>query len=365
MENRSVILKKKVGILGMQRIVNYGSFLQAFGLKKTIEELGFDVQFVDYKYEKNIVEVFKEKSFIQKVFQNINVLKFLEKKVVFHKFKEKYNSEYLKLLGVLGENYNPDIDALVIGSDEVFNCMQGYPVGYSRELFGKNYEDIDVISYAASFGHAKLEELERFGVNKEIGTMLNKFKSVSVRDENSYDIVRNLTGKESLIHFDPVLISSYDEYITNNVNMKDYIVLYAYTGRLSKDEEKYIKKFAKTNGKKIVSLGMYQKIADYNLVVTPFEVLEYVKKADYVITDTFHGTIFSVINHAKFCTIIRESNKNKLGYLLEELKLKSRMVDTLDDISKLYGEDVDYTETDAIIDLEKERTRKYLKNQLL
>lgn len=356
-------MKKKIGIISMQRIVNYGSFLQAFGLMKIIENLGYDVQFVDYKYEKSIAKL-ENKSFFKKVAENINIYDFVKKKLIINKFRTKYKSDYLQLLNITKENYNPDIDALVIGSDEVFNCMQDYPVGYSRELFGKNYENVDVISYAASFGHTTLEQLMKHGIDGEVGELLSRFKNISVRDENSYKIVDSLTDKTPLFHLDPALIFSYDKYLTNNVNLRNYIVVYAYTGRLTKAEEKYIKKFAKTNGKKIVCLGMYQKIADYNLVVSPFEVLEYIKKADYVITDTFHGTIFSIINHSKFCTIIRKSNKNKLTYLLDKLQQKSRMVNTIGDIAKLYKEDVDYKKTDLILSAEKKKTEKYLKENL-
>lgn len=356
-------MKKKIGIMSMQRIVNYGSFLQAFGLKKILEELGYDVQFVDYRYEKTVSQL-ETKSFYQKLISNINIIKFINKKMILKKFQNKYNNEYVKILGINNINYNPQIDALVIGSDEVFNCLQGYPVGYSRELFGKNYESIDVISYAACFGHTTLEKLKKYGIDKEIADMLKKMKSISVRDENSYEIVEKLTGNAPSINLDPVLVSSYDEYITNSVELKNYIVVYAYTGRLTSEEEKYIKKFAKKNNKKIVSLGMYQKIADYNLVVSPFEVLEYIKKADYVITDTFHGTIFSIINHSKFCTIIRSSNKNKLSYLLYKLKQSERMVNNIDDIAELYKKEMNYKQTDEIIEKERENTIMYLKKNL-
>lgn len=356
-------MKKKIGIMSMQRIVNYGSFLQAYGLKNIIEGLGYDVQFVDYNYEEKIAKL-ENKSLLKKIKENINIFEFIKKKMIIFKFRSKYKKEYIKLLGIEGENYNPNLDTLVIGSDEVFNCLQDYPVGYSRELFGKNYENIDVISYAASFGYSTLKKLKEYKIDAEIGKMLKKFKSISVRDENSYKIVNSLIKTEPLLHLDPVLISSYDKITTNKVKIKNYIIVYAYTGRLTKTEEKYIKKFAKEYNKKIICLGMYQKIADYNLVVSPFEVLEYIKKADYVITDTFHGTIFSIINHTKFCTIIRESNKNKLKYLLDKLKLNSRMVNKIDDIDKLYNENIDYDETDLILLNEKKRTIEYLKKNL-
>ncbi len=356
-------MKKKIGIMTMHRVINYGSFLQAFALKNILEELGHEVQFVDYKSEKSFFEP-NHITFVNKVVRNINIFEYLRRKYITQKFRYKYSAEYLKLLNVDIENYNPDIDALVIGSDEVFNCLQDYPVGYSTELFGKNYENMDVISYAASFGHTTLEELKNYNLDLEIGEMLKKFKRISVRDKNSYQIIYSLTGREPFIHLDPVLISSFDKYLTNTVKLKNYIIVYAYPGRLTKNEEKFIKKFARKNGKKIVCLGLYQKIADHNLVVSPFEVLEYIKKADYVITDTFHGSIFSMKMQTKFCTIIRESNKNKLQYLLEKMKHEKQIVSSLEDIEKIYNEEIDFTNSNAIMESEKINAIDYLKKYL-
>ena len=354
---------KKIGIMSMQRIVNYGSFLQAFGLKMLLEELGYSVQFVDYNFG-SVISKPEKKRLLKKIISNLNIISFINKKMITKNFRKKYMNEFLPLLGVKEYNYNPKIDALVIGSDEVFNCLQDYPVGFSKELFGKNYENIDVISYAASFGHTSLEGLKEHNLDKEIKTMLNRFKSISVRDKNSYEIIKNLLNHKPYIHLDPALIYNYDKHITNNVRMINYIIVYAYTGRMTRQEEKYVKSFAKKRNKKIISLGSYQKIADYNIVVSPFEMLEYIKKADYVITDTFHGTIFSVINHTKFCTIIRNTNNNKLSFLLEKLGLDDRKVCKLSDIDKLYIEEIDFSETEKIIEKEKNKTKEYLKQNL-
>ncbi len=355
---------KKVGIMSMQRIVNYGSFLQAYGLKKMIESLGNNVQFVDYEYEEPVT-LYKKKKFYDKVKNNINIIDALKRKSFSKKFRSKYN-KYIESMGIRNEkNIRPKIDFLVIGSDEVFNCMQGFPVGYSRELFGKNYENIDVISYAASFGYTKIEMLEENNVLDEISQMLSKMKSISVRDENSFNIVKKLTQKEPVIHLDPVLVADFEDEVKDNVKMNNYIVLYAYPNRITKTEAEYIKKFAKKHNKKIISLGFYQRIADENLIVSPFEALEYIKKADYVITDTFHGTIFSIKMNTNFCTLIRDSNRNKLYYLLKKLKKESQIVNKIDDIEELYNKEIDFLETKKIIIEEKEKTINYLKENLI
>ena len=348
----------------MQRIANYGSFLQAYGLKKTIEELGYEVEFVDYDYEKPIITSKKnEKNIIKKIISKKGIIKRLKTKIGWIKFQKKYKIFLLKHLNITDKkNLQPkNIDCLIIGSDEVFNCLQGYPVGYSRELFGYHYEGMKVLSYAASFGFSKLELLKEYGVDREISNMLNRFEAISVRDKNSFEIVSELTtGKNIEEHLDPVIISNYTDEV--EINLSNYIIVYTYPGRLTEEEEKYIKAFSKKYNKKIVSLGFYQNIADLNLYVDPLEILSYFKNADYVITDTFHGTIFSIKTNSKFCTIIRDSNKNKLQDLLIKLKQEDRKVVELPDIESKYQKECDFSVTNLIMEEERKRSIEYLRN---
>lgn len=353
---------KKVGIMSMQRIVNYGSFLQAYGLKKIIEFIGeYAVEFVDYEYEGALDKKKESKKSRLKRHLNPN---YIPGKVYTKKCAKKLKND-LKNIGVDEYNYHPDIDTLVIGSDEVFNCIQGYPVGYSKELFGKNYEEKNVISYAASFGYTTAELLEKYGVADEVSNMLSKFYNLSVRDQNSFDTIKKLTNREAQMHLDPVLMYDFKmEMKKYTTSEEGYIIVYAYTNRLSKQEEKYIKTFAKKYNKKIYSVGNYNSIADKNIICNPLKVFSLFRNADYIITDTFHGTIFSIKTNSKFCTIVRESNKNKLKALLSHLKREDRVVNEINDIEKLYDIEIDYHDTNEVIKRERKRTVQYLKENL-
>lgn len=362
-------MKRNIGIMSMQRIINYGSFLQAYGLKKLIENItGVDVEFVDYKFG---VDLMKERqilgdkeSIINRIKKNRTPWNYIRKKRYLKQVKLELVKD-LKMIGVDTLNYNCDVEILFIGSDEVFNCIQPYPVGYSKQLFGDGYEKCRLISYAASFGSTQYEDLVKYGIDLEIKEMLSKFKSISVRDVNSSAIVRKLLGIEPEINMDPVLMYDFsDEMKVHSVNRNSYIIVYAYTDRLSKDEENYIKDFAKKNNKKIISIGNYSNIADENIICNPFYVFSYFKNADYVITDTFHGTVFSIKMNTKFCTIIRDSNRNKLCALLDKLGRLDRRVEKLDDIERLYGIEIDFCETNDIIGNEMNRTIIYLKDNL-
>lgn len=365
----------KVGILSMQRIKNYGSFLQAYALKKTIESLGHEVEFVDYHIEDPIIiDNSKNKGIIKKGFDALHGKAKLIHKIQYIKHKKNFN-KYFDILGLTNEpNYNPKLDTLVIGSDEVFNVIQANKnVGYSLELFGKDNNACKVITYAASFGNTTIEKINKYGKSEEISELLNNIDSISIRDQNSFNIVKNLTGKNPIINLDPVLIFDYmNSDLIPEINIKEkYMILYAYNGRISDEEAKYIKEKATKNNLKVYSIGGAQPFADCFINCSPFEVLAYFKNAEYIITDTFHGSIFSIINNKPFVTLVRKSkvnsygNEEKLTDLLNRFNLNERVIYNISDIDRIKNLPIDYLSINQKINEEKENTMKYLKENIV
>ena len=125
----------------MQRIYNYGSFLQAYALKKMMEECGAEVEFVDYHPGECILPSKETTGMKRKIQKGLEILRMkgrLRDKIQFVKYKKNYARKNYPVLG-LKETYNyaPKLDLLVIGSDEVFNCIQDNSnVGFAPELFG-------------------------------------------------------------------------------------------------------------------------------------------------------------------------------------------------------------------------------------
>ena len=135
---------KKVGIMSMQRIANYGSFLQAYALKQMIEELGYKVEFVDYHVGAPVIteNADSKNKYIRKISKGLEIFQYQAPfihKLLFIRHKQSFSKKYMGFLGITNEmNFTPMLDCLVIGSDEVFNCIQkNSNVGYSTELFGK------------------------------------------------------------------------------------------------------------------------------------------------------------------------------------------------------------------------------------
>lgn len=371
---------KKVGIMSMQRIANYGSFLQAYALKQLIEELGYQVEFVDYHVGPPLI---KEKSdtrnkIIRKFEKGMETLRYhapFKHKLAYIQYKQYFAKKYLPVLGISNEmNYNASLDCLVIGSDEVFNCIQkNSQVGYSLELFGKNNQSKRLISYAASFGNTTLQKLEDFGKVEEIGTLLKKFNTLSVRDANSGNIVEQLTGKKVQYNLDPVLIYDYIndcDKIPDFASDEKYMILYAYAGRISSSEADWITEYAKKKNLKIYAIGGIQKYADRFINCSPFEVLAYFKNAQEVITDTFHGSIFSIITHRPFTTLVRKSvgnnygNEEKLSDLLNRLDLEDRITTNIEDAERINRRFINYSEVDDILREKRRIAKDYLKNNI-
>ena len=371
---------KKVGIMSMQRIANYGSFLQAYALKQLIEELGCEVQFVDYHVGAPVIAENADSSnkLVRKLKKGLETFQYkapLSHKVSFIRYKQSFASKYMPLLGVTDEmNYNPTLDCLVIGSDEVFNCIQkNSNVGYSPELFGKDNNAKKLITYAASFGNTTRDKLEKHGKAEEVGNLLKRFDAVSVRDANSGDIVKQFTGKEPVYNLDPVLTYDYMNCCKEIPRIQageKYLILYAYAGRISDDEADWISTYAKEKGLKVYVIGGIQKCADRFIDCSPFEVLAYFQNAEEVITDTFHGSIFSVITHCPFTTLIRKSvgnsygNEEKLSDLLERLNLSERMTTNIEDAESINKKQIDYMKVDELLTDQRKNATGYLKKQI-
>lgn len=366
----------KVGIMSMQRIVNYGSFLQAYGLKTMLENLGHEVQFVDYHVGKPLIDVEKKinAGVLGKLYKVLEVLNYsapLRQRIQFILFKIRFASKYNKFLGITEQaNYTSKLDMLIIGSDEVFNCVQqNMSVGYSLELFGKNNQASRLITYAASFGNTTLFKLRQYKKTEEIGSLLNKFYAISVRDENSAILVERLSEKKVEYHLDPVLVYDFMGecgYIPE-INPKErYLILYAYSNRISQNEAEWISNYAKKKKLRIYAIGGVQNCADKFIDCSPFTVLSYFLHAEEVITDTFHGTIFSIITKKQFVSIVRKSinnlygNEEKLIDLLKRLDLSTRITYSIEKIPEIQEIIIDYGTVDAIIASEREKTQRYL-----
>lgn len=363
----------KVGIMSMQRICNYGSFLQAYALREMLKEEECKVEFVDYHAGKCLVNSGQGsgiKRKLSKVLETIQYNASLNDKIKFIKYKKNYASKYYSILGIDEHmNYCPKVDLLIIGSDEVFNCVQDNTnVGFSKELFGAGNRAGKLVTYAASFGNTTLKKLKKYNVDRKVSGWLKKFDNISVRDENSGKIIEKLTGRTPIYNLDPVLAYDYMnkcKKIPAEKKKGKYMILYGYAGRFSSEECRFIRRYADKKGLKIICIGGIQSCCDEFIDCSPFEVLAYFRDAECVVTDTFHGTIMSVINHRKFVSVVRTKgygNSEKLTDLLKRLHLTERIVEDVKiQLYDVMEKKFSYDATDEIITAERTKASDYLR----
>lgn len=361
----------KIGILSMQRVVNYGSFLQGFALKETLRNQGHECFFIDIKPGRKIIEVnspVKRESKLSFILKRLD--KYFIRRVGHHYFMkkriERFYNEFFPILGVTREpDYNSNYDAVVIGSDEVFNCAREVEWGFAKTLLGEGLESKKIITYAASCGHTTLDQLDQYNIRNEVQESLDKLDAISVRDDNTKYFAETLTGKYIKENIDPTLIYDFTKQLPDMIPEKNYILVYAYDNRIQDTITiKAIKGLARRSNKKIISAGVYQNWCDKNILCTPFELLAYFRDADYVITDTFHGTVFSIKYNKQFATIIRESNKQKLEYLLKQFNLTNQKVNDISNLEYILKQIPNYEDVNEIIIKETENAKKYLKENL-
>ena len=362
---------KKVGILSMQRVINYGSFLQAFGLKTLLEEQGHSVQFVDIAPgeqrefpDRELVKIgYKAYTGLRRLAAVLD--RYFVKRCIGQLYQKKLvkllEQKHVEQLGMTEEKVT-DIpcDTLVIGSDEVFNCVQPSPWGVSYQLFGDYPHAQRVITYAASSGYAKVEQLPE-DIRAQISRCFQKVSAISVRDDNTLRFASALTEQPVQQHLDPVLTADFTPYRKPFHCKKPYLLVYAYTNRINLPEEiEAIRAFARKHGLKTAAVGGYQCWCDYNFLVEPLQIFDVFAGAAYVVTDTFHGTVIAAKMNRPFATILRSSNYNKLGDLISRLHMEQRTVPEIGMLEEVLLRPVEFDELNEMLARERVRTREYL-----
>lgn len=357
----------KISILSMQRIVNFGSVLQAYSLREIIKELtGDTATFLDIQADscipskKTILDSADYETpaacapgVLQRGKRCIIAKLSAWNKHLIRKFMEDE-------LHLQQGKPTDDLDCVIVGSDEVFNHKKGVCL----QLHGDVKHSKKVFTYAASCGSAIADDI--YPEDKEkVRAAMGRFAAVSVRDFATEQYVTGLYNGSVHRHLDPVLVGDLHKRQHRPVKIKKYLLVYAYGQRIRTAEEiRAIRNFAKAKGLKTVAMGGSQFWCDLYIPTTPLRLLDYFHFAQYVVTDTFHGTIFSVINKKQFAVIPRKTNRNKLGSLLEDLKLEDRMLNDIQRMESVLEQEIDYAPVEAILERERMRTRVYLKEQL-
>lgn len=332
----------KVGIITVFDAVNYGSFLQAYCLQKVLKEMGNDD-----------ITMIKTSSFLYEKWRITSLISYLPKKI---HFKSRLAKGYLNCWkGFRTSRRKKGYDLVIVGSDEMWELnnitMRPLPV-----FFGVGVEAKKIVSYAVSSNTTKKTDIERHSYIKE---GLSKFDSISVRDKSTFDAYQPQVDKIIEYCIDPTLLISLQGIADEGIRRNDYILCYTYTFQPSIVQA--VTELARKLKKKIIVAGQNFPWADECIPANPFEFLGLIKNADFVITDTFHGTVLSIAFNKQFVTF---AYKEKVRRIVEQFGLADRDVTGQLSILDKYDEMINYERINAEIDKLRETSLKFLGNCL-
>lgn len=342
----------KIGILTFHDGINHGGFFQAYGTFSFLKSRGYDVEIINYK---NSDHFWKEWAAFLLVKNPLllykNILKILKFKKAHKKFvMTSFSIDYGKI--------NTKIyDVIIVGSDIVWNYEWDF-LGQDPIYFGNYLEAKKIISYAPSCGAVNLEN----PIPDYVKNGLNRFAHISVRDQNTANMVKKAIGTEPKIVLDPTFICNFENENDGVLEQSPYILIYAYA--LRENEIKSVSDFAKKNNLKLVSVGYSNKWCDENIVeVGPFEWLSYFKNASFVLTSTFHGTIFSIKYKKNFAISNNDGISKKIKTILSKIDLENRII-VDGNVSYIYINEINYDIVDHKLHVLVEDSRNYLINAI-
>ena len=367
----------KVCILSMQMVDNMGSLLQSFALKRILEGMNAQVEFLDiapneednnllngirqqYAEEREKDGFFGKISKIDKYTLNRFTIKIKSNRQ--NQLFDEFRVNCLEI-----QKKRDKYDLCVIGSDEVFNCLNTNGWGFTSQLFGNVPEANRVITYAASCGSTRYKDLP-IKVAKRINETFKYVDSFSTRDQNTHNFVESLIDADIEDNLDPVLVYNFDNEL-KSVEMprvpEHYCVIYSYYNRIhGQDEIREITRFCKKHNLTPVAVGAPQFWIKNYIICSPFQCLKIFAHADFVFTDTFHGTIFASKYSKRFAVLVRESNRNKLCDLLNKIEMQGHKVIEISEIEKKYHIEKNVKNFQKVIEREKKKTLLYLKKNI-
>lgn len=370
---------KLVGLITMHRVVNYGSFLQAYATQRVIENLGHKCEIIDYvfpniwqyqhglKQRRNLKWIISEMIFKLGITSGHRKRKIINQAI--HNYLKLSDKKYFTPTQI-SEN-PPSYDVYITGSDQTWNPK--HTKGDTTFLLSFTPNGSKKISFSASIAGKNMDEEYK----KIFSPLLKEYNAISIRDENGNSIINELTGKDATITLDPTLILNHKEWSTFGQNRrikytrKKYIVFYLITH--SFDPTPYIFKLLKflqvRTGLMVYS---FSKIPDnyeieYCLCedITVESYIQLFESASYVVTSSFHGTAFAVNFGIPLFSVVNELNgsDDRQASLLSRLGIENCLVPvgkSFDDISPSY--DVE-TEQEILNTLRGESIN-YLENSI-
>lgn len=365
---------KKVGIITIVNVNNYGAELQAFATFRKLQLMGYNAEIINYLYYKDwryidskMSRSFNSMSIKGKIiyFAKYRVASFVLNKILplickdvkqrianFNSFHQ-HNTRFSKLYKSMKDLYTdtPIYDVYMVGSDQVWNPNASSSIEPYFLTFAPH--SALTVSYASSFGVSKIENNS---IANRIKLGLSSIKTISVRESSGVNLMKELTGRTAQLVCDPTLLLNKSEWTmfmkpVSNMPQR-YVLIYQLSEsdaivklatRIGKQEQIPVYRICKRAFKVKKDKGVVNI-----LNAGPSEFLSLITNASFIITNSFHGTAFSINFDVPFYTVVsaKKKNNNRMESLLDYVGLGKRIVKDDVDITNLpiVGYDVNATQ---------------------
>ena len=365
----------KVSFITKHSVSNYGSILQTYATQEILKKLGCEPEIINYmRYDLRNNKLYNtllknqpkwNKNFLTRtIYRIIQMPNYILMDSKFKKFRKKMYDNTTILYGSNEElkKNPPRADVYCTGSDQIWgkNVNGKVDKAYFLDFVP---EGSRCISYAASIGLDKVsEEFE-----KQLQELLKKYQKIMVREESAVDILKR-NNIESTLVLDPTLLldkEDWEKVSDKKKNNKKYILIYQL--HANKNFEKYAKEFSKKVGLPLIrvtpSINQISRCGKFKYLPTPGQFLRYFRDASYVITDSFHGTVFSIIFNRKFIDISPGETATRIKNILKLVDLEERLLKDYSDFS-LIDREIDWNKVNKILKEEKDKSIELLKNAI-
>lgn len=359
----------KIGVLTLPLSSNnYGGIVQAYALQRKLKEEGAaDVVLLDRRQNKSLKNTFiigVYKIFYPKYLKvhetiNIEFRNFIKK----HIKSSPTFSSHKNLVNFIKTH---KIDTLVTGSDQVWRTK------YAKTIYKDLFLDFDVpnkFSYAASLGVEHWEDDDKKETVKEL---IQDFKGISVREQGVINLFKNEFDSKAEQHIDPTMLLSKEDYKKDlNLEEKNDVELLTYILDPQNDKENFINNFASQHGLKRKKIGFKNKInrGNYKNFLTVkhdsiYHWLSSFMSAKFIIVDSFHGVVFSILFNVPFIAIGNKSRGlSRFNSILTLFKIKDRLItDYNEQHFNLFDKSIDFEQINTILEKERFKSTTYLRN---
>jgi hypothetical protein len=376
----------KIGILTYHFVNNCGAILQCIALQHTLSQMpDVDVEVINYQpqYHTNmyrpvinpflqagaLVKSLEDRSIGYRAYRYVrNIASSCAKNLhVIRRYKirkifEVYFNKNMRLSELYKNSSElsgaDDYDLYVVGSDQLWNShITNYAADPAYYLdFVKN-DASRRITYAVS-GNLQEKEIP------QLRSLLNKFDAISAREEKTYTQLSDiLEGKNIRMDLDPTMLLTKEDYggLEEEFQLpQDYILFYGLASRDSKPLEEAAEKLALQMNMPVVDISPVNHRLKIKTVkknyYSPGQFLTAIKGAKYVVTNSFHGTVFSIIYNRSFYTALPTLHPERLEYLLGKLELRSRIVEP----NLSFDQRIDWNLINGLLESARQESKEYL-----